>query len=460
MRQTILLTLLLALTTGPVPAQTTVQARRASDFVSSMGVNVHLEYSGTPYQHYAAINSRLIELGMHHVRDEINDTANGQFVSELRQMKTMGYTVCGLIEGGNDYPPAGEGLEARKVVPMIRNLLPSIDAVEGPNEPDDSTTPPFAYGLNYLRYPQGAINESENLWQIVKGDPVIRDLPVLVMSEGTPQDFLEVAAVTAPPIDYANLGNMHAYQSGLWADWGLTDMYMRLARKLTGTLPLWTTEMGYHDNTNFLSDGEQQGVSERASAMYLPIAFLSGFSHGVQRTFSYELIDEEPDPPLASCTQQDEARCMGEGYYGLLHYDGRPKPSFTALKNLIGILQETNSQQFALANPQALSITFSGAPSRMGYTLLEKSNGDYYLALWNDLKVYELATATSPGHDVDRQPVPVTITFRDPYKFTVYAPNDRSGVNPTDAYAISTTPNSIQLNLPPKVLLLKIAASR
>ena len=460
MRQTILLTLLLALRMGPVLAQTTVQARRASDFVSSMGVNVHLEYLGTPCQNYAAINSRLIELGMHHVRDEINDTADGQFVSELRQMKTMGYTVCGLIEGGNDYPPAGEGLEARNVVPMIQDLLPSIDAVEGPNEPDDSTMPPFAYGLDYLRYPEGAINESENLWEIVKGDPAISDLPVLVMSEGTPRDFLKLAAVTPPPIHYANLGNMHAYQSGLWADWGLTDKYIPSAAKLSGTLPLWTTEMGYHNNLNFLSDGEQQGVSERASAIYLPIAFLSGFSHGVQRTFSYELIDEQPDLPLASCTQQDQARCMGEGYYGLLHYDGSPKPSFTALKNLIGILQETNLEQFASANPGPLSVTFSGAPSKLGYTLLEKSNGDYYLALWNDVKVYELATATSAGYDLDRQPVPVTITFSDPHKFTIYAPNDPSGMGPTGAYTISTTPNSIELNLPARVLLLKIAASR
>jgi len=460
MRQTILVPLLLAFTTVPLLAQTAVQARRAMDFVYSMGVNVHLEYLGSPYQHYAAINSRLIELGMHHVRDEINDTANGRFVAELQQMKTMGYTVCGLIEGGNDYPPAGEVLEAQKVVPMIQNLLPSIDAVEGPNEPDDSTMPPFAYGLDYLLYPQGAINESENLWEIVKGDPAISGLPVLAMSEGTPQDFLKLAAVTPPPIYYANLGNMHAYQSGLWADWGLIHMYIPLARKLTGSLPLWTTEMGYHNNPNFLSDGEQQGVSERASAIYLPIAFLSGFIYGVQRTFSYELIDEEPGPPLASCTPQDQARCMGEGYYGLLHYDGTPKPSFTALKNLIGILQEGNLELSAVADPGSLSVTFSGAPPKMGYTLLEKSNGDYYFALFNNLKVYELATATSAGYDIDRQPVPVTITFYDPYKFTVYAPNDPSGITPTSAYTISTTPNSIQLNLPAKVLLLKIAASR
>jgi hypothetical protein len=47
----------------------------------------------------------------------------------------LGYTLCGLIEGGNDYPPLGTKLEASAVVPMIRHLLPTIVAVEGPNEP-------------------------------------------------------------------------------------------------------------------------------------------------------------------------------------------------------------------------------------------------------------------------------------------------------------------------------------
>lgn len=460
MRHNALLSLSLLLAISPsLFAQTTVQARRTSDFVDSMGVNVHLEYAGTPYQYYRAVNERLIELGMHHIRDEINDTADAAFVSELQQMSSMGYTVCGLIEGGNDYPPAGEALESGKVVPMIENLLPSIDAVEGQNEPDDPSTPPFEYGLDYLLYPQGAINESEDLGAIVKGDPALRSLPVLAMSEGTPQDFTKLAGITPPPILYADYGNMHAYQSGLWGDWGLTDLYIKFARKYTGSAALWTTEMGYHNNTNYLSDGEQQGVSERASAIYLPIAFLSGFSEGVMRTFSYELIDEAPDPPLASCTQQNQVRCMGEGYYGLLHYDGTSKPAFTALKNLIDVLNDPakGSYEIKPENPGSLAITFSGAPPKMSYTLLEKSNGDYYLALWNDLEVYQPATSGAAGHDVDRQPVPMTITFANQYEFTVYAPNDPSGVNPTDAYTIATTPNSIQLNLPAKVLLLKIA---
>jgi hypothetical protein len=438
-------------------AQSNIRAKSADAFVDSMGVNVHLEYGQTPYKNYDAINHRLVSLGMRHIRDEINRTQDKAFVAELQQMHSLNYNVCGLIEGGNDYPKQGSTLEAKDVVPMIQNLLPSIDAVEGPNEPDDATDPPFTYGLDYLFYPQGAINESEALWSIVKGsfDPRVRALPVLAMSEGTAPDFTELAAITPPPIDYATYGNMHAYQGGLVGDSGLADYYLPYARDLTGAKPLWTTEMGYHDNTNFLTDGEQQGVSQRASAIYLPIAFLSGFNHNVVRTFSYELIDEVEDPPLQQCPTNNPSRCMGEGYYGLLNYDGSPKPAFTALENLIALLREPGVASFELGS---LSIAFDGAPSTLRYTLLEKSDGDYYLALWNNVIVYRLATAGEPGADVYPENVPVTISFSNPETLTVYAPNDPSGVSPTAAYTRSTRASSIEINLPPEVLLIKIIA--
>ena len=132
-------------------------------------------------------------------------------------------------------------------------------------------------------------------------------LPVLAMSEGNAEDFATLADLVnlkkiPPPIDYSSYGNMHAYQSGGMGDRGL-ESFMHLSRGWTGREPLWTTEMGYHNYTHYLRNGEQQGVSERASAIYLPIAFLSGFDRRILRTFSYELIDEVNDPHLThSCT--------------------------------------------------------------------------------------------------------------------------------------------------------------
>jgi hypothetical protein len=283
------------------------------------------------------------------------------------------------------------------------------------------------------------------LWTIVKHNPYLRHLPVLAMSEGTPQDFAQLAAITSPPTDYTTYGNLHAYQNGFFADWGLADLYIPTARLLTGRKPLWTTEMGYHNNTHLLTDGEQQGISERASAIYLPIAFLSGFNKGIQRTFSYELIDEFYDPDFTSGS--------GEGHYGLLDYYGNPKPAFTALQNLIQILGESQANHF---DPGSLSITFEDAPSTMEYTLLQKSNGDYYLAIWNDVMVYQIANSKKAAHDIYPPRVPVTLRFSTPHSFMVYAPNDPSGANPTRRYTISATDRAIRIDLPAKVLLIKI----
>jgi hypothetical protein len=420
-------------------AQARVQGASADAFVDSMGINVHMESSTPPYSLYGKINPILQALGMRHFRDEINDT-DRSFVSEMHAIGKLGYTLTGLIEGGGDYPTSGR-IQAGEVVPMIEDLRPTIDAVEGPNEPDNRT---FVY--NGSHFPLGAIDEAEDLWKIVKGTRELADLPIVGMSEANAQDFTQLASVTPAPIAYANYGNLHAYQGGQLGDNQLASWYIPYARFLTGCGPVWTTEMGYHNYTQYLSDGEQQGVSEGAAAIYLPIAFFSGFNRGVMRTFAYELIDEAADFNAAS----------GEGHYGLVRYNGSAKPGFTALKNVIDLLEEPGDRPFQAGS---LEITFAGAPDTMHSTLLEKSTGEFYLALWNDVSVYQTAAPGAPGKDLYPASVPVTVRLSAPHGFTVYAPNDASGTNPTGAYTLSTTPSSIRIDLPAKVLLVRIAGA-
>lgn len=92
----------------------------------------------------------------------------------------------------------------------------------------------------------------------------------------------------------------------------------------------------------------------------------------------------------------------------------------------------------------------------MRYTLLQKSSGDFYLALWNNVSVYQTATAQTAGEDLYPAGVAVTIRFSTPQDFAVYAPNDDSGMNPTETYTLSMTPTSITINLSPEVLLIRI----
>jgi hypothetical protein len=56
--------------------------------------------------------------------------------------------------------------------------------------------------------------------------------------------------------------------------------------------------------------------------------------------------------------------------------------------------------------------------------------------------------------------VPVKLQFPEQYNFTMYAPNDATGVNSTNAYTLAITPTSIQIALPAQVLLIKIATAQ
>ncbi|MGA8442777.1 MAG: hypothetical protein WB762_28570 [Candidatus Sulfotelmatobacter sp.] len=63
-------------------------------------------------------------------------------------------------------------------------------------------------------------------------------------------------------------------------------------------------------------------------------------------------------------------------------------------------------------------------------TLLEKSDGDYYLAIWNDIPVFQIAACARwndknecsdpvAGKDIATQNVPVTVSFSGAQPFTV-----------------------------------------
>jgi hypothetical protein len=96
----------------------------------------------------------------------------------------------------------------------------------------------------------------------------------------------------------------------------------------------------------------------------------------------------------------------------------------------------------------------------MDYTLLQKSNGDYYLAIWNDVMVYQIANSKKAGHDIYPSHVPVTLKFSTPHDFDVYVPSDPSGIDPTETYTIAKTDREIRIDLPAKVLLIKIVRDR
>ncbi len=79
--------------------------------------------------------------------------------------------------------------------------------------------------------------------------------------------------------------------------------------------------------------------------------------------------------------------------WGLMRDDGTPKPSGTAIRNLMTILKDTGATAKTFT-PTALSYFLAGMPSASGNFLLQKSNGAHYILLWNETPIWNNATAT------------------------------------------------------------------
>jgi hypothetical protein len=94
---------------------------------------------------------------------------------------------------------------------------------------------------------------------------------------------------------------------------------------------------------------------------YLIRTLLLAWNHGIRRTFIYELLDEFP----------------GSGY-GLLRHDFSEKPAFVALKNLVGLLQETAADR----GPGQLTFSIDNGDPSLEHALFQKADGSYYLILW------------------------------------------------------------------------------
>ena len=142
----------------------------------------------------------------------------------------------------------------------------------------------------------------------------------------------------------------------------------------------------------------------------MPEVFLEMYNRGIMRCFAYELIDQYSDPSFTDGN--------GEDHYGLLHYDWTPKPAYTSIQNTISILKEPGAN----FSPGTLTYSVSSIPSTVHHTLLEKSNGTFYLAV---------SGTTSPAIRATRVPEGPTL---------LTAPCQRRSLSPRLILLLSTLP--------------------
>lgn len=357
-----------------------VKPRKAGDFVNSIGVNTHFGYYDTTYGKYEQIlKPRLLELGVKHIRD---GTYNQDVVRKYREVGQAGIRL--LLITSSD-----------RAVSQAKTIGDMLWGVEAVNEPDMRR-----YEGGWVKF---ACREQQNLYQAIKQDSELSHLPVVGLSlaniRRSPSELGDIS-------QWMDYGGMHPYAAGEYPSkhwgWGMSmESALGEARKVSGDKPLLVTECGYH---NRIAEKGHPGVSEQAAAIYHLHLFFIYFNQGVERSYKYELLDLKDDKGMSD----------KECHFGLVRSDGSVKPSFTAIKNLISLLDDEPKDfrcrdlEYAIESDAVIRTT-----------LLQKSDGSWWLALMREVDVFDLKS----GQDIAVEPIKVSVKFARKMDVCCYKPN-------------------------------------
>jgi hypothetical protein len=386
-----------------------VLATSAETFLSSLGVNTHIDQGYDPNSYIAPLRF----LGIREVRD-------GERHADRDVAVAQATGVHFVINSGGDLKGL---LASADVLAKAGALL----ALEGPNEPNNF---PIIYneqrggGLGHSWYPVAAFQSA--VYEAAKHDPLLSAVPIFGPSEtGAETDNVGLQfrrippgsdALLPPGTRFSDFLNVHNYVSGvhggygdnqawnaasptlndrwdgLYGNSGLTWFRHYEGYKLTRlpTVPRVTTETGWDTVTNAGGEATQAAV--------LTNTYLAQFKRGWRYTFIYELRDGEG----------------GTGSQGLYHGDV-PKQSAIAIHNLTTILADDKS----LAHPGVFSYTLNKKPATVHDLLLQKGNGEFDLIIWDErasgsddvtvafpeihkrIRLYDITKGTSPIRDLD-----------------------------------------------------------
>jgi hypothetical protein len=412
---------------APIGDPTGTSAVKVSDFLDSLGINVHVSQGAdAPTQSATAMSYA----GIRNFRD-------AAFLSNVQGYITMhqvaGVRACLVGSTGGTASPTNVVAVAKQL-----NAVGALLAVEGPNEPNN-------FPITYLGQTNGFTTTfmpvaqfQRDLYAAVKAEPSLQGIPVFHTSEagGSEPDNVGLQFLTIPAgagtlmpagtkyADYANTHNYVCGHSQTLVDnvaWNASDptlngewdgLYVEYGRTWRGgfagystaelpNLPWVSTETGWVTSGSGAITQEQQG------RVFLNL-YLAAFKRGIAYTFIFMLKDD----PV-------------QGYWGLFDTSYNPKISGTYVHNLTTILADTGARA-----PGKLDYTIANEPATVHDLLMQKSDGTFELAVWDErptggsdvvtvnlgasratVKIYDPTTGTSPSQTLSGvSSVVVTLT--------------------------------------------------
>jgi hypothetical protein len=359
-------------------------ALSASDFLDSIGANSAIASRGETLEKTAECARYL---GLRWIRTGTEIHVSIQDLIDLHKQTGLRYS----------WSPGSGGSNLPKLLETGRQLAAAgaLLAFEGPNEPNN-------WGITY-EGEKGGKNKSwlpvaklqRDLYKAVKSDPLLKSYPVFSISEGGAEtdnaglQFLTIPdgakALLPAGTQFADYANAHNYiyhpnsphpepnktwnasdptsackVDGLYGNYGRT-----WARHFAGyseskliSLPKVTTETGC------LIGGE---ITGHRHALNLLTLYLDQFKRGWSYTAVYLLRD-----------RVDEG---GNQKFGFYKPDYSPREAALYLHNLTTILEDHKSAGFT---PSKLNYSIPEQPATLHDLLLQKSNGQFELAVWNE----------------------------------------------------------------------------
>jgi hypothetical protein len=304
--------------------------------------------------------------------------------------------------------------------------------LEGPNEYNLLGR---AYG--YTGWATDLRRFHEQLYRTVRADPDFTAKKIIQPALGGPNSALYYARMG----DYSNIadiGNLHIYPN--WSTWenGATGEYDGAQNTMPGR-PFWSTETGWHSATT------GQSLDTFTMLRYLPRVLLGfGSFRNVKRGYIFQLIDYRPDP---SNTIQDSN-------YGLIDYDGKIKPGFYAVRNMMHLLCD----DWLRSAPGVLRYSLSGNLADVRTLLYKKNNGAFYLATWLE-KPGKVGVSPTESRNIIYPPQAVTINFEQRISLVRrYEPGDPYGDvtianHPKQRYS---NPQTLNISVRDSVTILEI----
>lgn len=328
--------------------------------------------------------SALKDLGVEHVRDDLWNNLPRSY-DEMNYIAQNAKVKYDLILGN---PSRGQA-PVEYVNTVAKHLTGAVEAIEGPNEWDNFGPSNW---VTQLRDYQAKLHTA------AKANSATARLPLLAPALAFRENYSQLGTQTG----VSDVGNSHLYPGGRKPSVDIAEA-QSMSESRTGTSSTIVTEAGYQNAINTTSG--HHPVSEGVAATYLPRMLAEHVLAGTERVYTYELIDGAID----------ESKADIEAHFGLLRHDWSPKPAYTAMKNMLALLDDTD----AAFTPGALAYRTSGGGSDLRQILTQRSDGTFVLLLWRDVTIWNTVARTRIAVD----DTDVTVSLKDARSYQVHKPN-------------------------------------